>query len=294
MKGNLFDDILIDSSALEEGMKLFNYSVKSAAADFYYHQFSNLGTSTKKTQPNLDRVPHEMKDAMDFCKKNLPDDAIIVELGGGKNQSRSGYPNYIFKNYIPLDISYTSIKAYVDAYDRFGIVADACKLPFKDSCLDVIFTHTFLEHPVQPENVLAEIDRVLKPGGFVIHSDAWNCRWWQHYGIVGIKKFWEMTLREKLIFCCAKFTEFKLFRQPIIILKRIFRILFGAKTNVVLKYKKLKPNYDLHLYVDEDAASSIDPIDVMRFYESRKYKMLPPLNFAKKIFFRNVNLYFKK
>lgn len=289
------ENILIDSSTKESNRKLYNYSEKSESAKFYFNQFSKNENVESNLQPDYSKVPAEMKELMAFLKENAPKDGVIVELGGSKYQHRSGYPNYTFPNYIPLDISYTSIQGYVDAYDRFGIVADACQLPFKDRSVDVIFTHTFLEHPLKPENVLKEIDRVLKPGGLVVHSDAWNCRWWQRYGVVGIKKFGEMTGKEKMIFIGAKITEFKLFRMPAIIGQRAISLLFRKKKEKMdLRYKKLDPNYELHLYCDEDAASSIDPIDVMLFYESRNYRALPQLSFFNKLFFRNLNIYFRK
>lgn len=296
MNQEFIDQLLIDPSAKVEGLKIYNYVQKSASSDFYADQFSeNVSLPLKKSQPDYSNVPKEMLEAMTFFKDRLHKNAIIIELGGSKYQNRSGYPNYIYENYIPLDISYTSIKGYVDTYDRFGIVADACKLPFKDKSVDAIFTHTFLEHPLRPEDVLNEIDRVLKPGGFIIHSDAWNCRWWQSYGIVGVKKIKELNLKEKVIYLSAKITELKLFRQSIIVLKRTFILCFEEKKhNIELKYKKLTPNYNLHLYIDEDAASSIDPINVMAFYESRKYKSIPKYTFFKKIFFRGLNIYFQK
>ena len=295
MEKNFIENILIDISPLEPNLKLYNYSESSDSANFYQNQFSTDAVMSKEEKPDFSKVPKEMNELMAFLKKNVDEDAIVVELGGSRYQHRSGYPNHVFKNYLPLDISYSSIKGYVEMYNRYGVVADACKLPFKDNSVDVFFTHTFLEHPLKPENVLLEINRVLKPGGYVIHSDAWNCRWWQRYGIVGIKKYSQLNFKEKMIYCVAKITEFKLFRFPLIILHRFHRILFNSTTkSVSLMYKKLKPNYTLYLYCDEDAASSIDPIDVMLFYNSRNYKSIPNYSFVNKLFFRNLNIYFQK
>lgn len=295
MEKSFIENILMDISPLESNLKLYNYSEVSDSAKFYQNQFSGSGSNVKEAIPDFKKVPKEMAELMNFLKKHVDENAIVLELGGSRYQNRSGYPNYTFKNYIPLDISYSSIKGYVEMYNRYGVVADACKLPFKNSSIDVIFTHTFLEHPLKPEDVLSEIDRVLKPGGYVIHSDAWNCRWWQHYGIVGIKKFKEMSVREKLIYLAAKFTEIKLIRFPISIMKRMNRLLFySKKSNIKLKYIKLNPNYDLYLYCDEDAASSIDPVDVMLYYNSRNYTLIPKLNFINKLFFRHFNIYFQK
>jgi ubiquinone/menaquinone biosynthesis C-methylase UbiE len=295
MEKHFIENILIDPTSLDPNLKLYNYSEISDSANFYQNQFSTGAGKPKEEKPDFSKVPKEMNELMLFLKNRVDENAIVLELGGSRYQHRSGYPNYIFKNYIPLDISYSSIKGYVETYDKYGIAADACKLPFKNNSIDVVFTHTFLEHPLKPEDVLSEINRVLKPGGYVIHSDAWNCRWWQHYGVVGIKKFNELTIKEKFIYLAAKFTELKVLRFSAIVLKRFFRLLFQSKkSNIELKYGKLTPNYNLYLYCDEDAASSIDPVDVMLFYGSRNYKIIPEPNLMDKLFFRNLNIYFQK
>lgn len=295
MTQDIIESILINTEKKVEGIKLYNYVEKSASSDFYYNQFLENGIPTSNESPDFSKVPTEMNEAMDFFKKRLSKDSIVVELGGSRYQHRSGYPHHFFDNYIPLDISYTSINAYVKKYDRFGIVADASVLPFKDNSIDAILTHTFLEHPLKPELVLSEINRVLKPGGYIIHSDAWNCRWWQRFGVVGVKKFNEMLLKEKLIYIAAKLTELKIFRIPKLIIKRALVILFTDLSKPIhLKYRKLKPNYTLNLFKDEDAASSIDPVNVILFYESIKYTCYPKLGFINKLFFNKLNIYLQK
>jgi len=216
-------------------------------------------------------------------------------LGGGFFQGRSGWAYKRLHNYYPLDISASSIERYSDHFQMPGIVADATKLPFKDNSVDFIFTHTFLEHPLNPDAVLKEIARVLKPGGYVLHLDAWFCRWWHRYGIVNlipknenlIPKN-EMTFQQKLIDLGSKLTEIKIVRLPPIIIGRFFREVFISKRKPMdLRFKKLNPNYDLHLGCDEDAASNIDPLDVIRFYESRGFKLAQPLSFKQRLFYPN-------
>lgn len=48
--------------------------------------------------------------------------------------------------------------------------ADAESLPFRDGCFDVVFCQQLIEHVVFPERVLAEIARVLRPGGSLFLS----------------------------------------------------------------------------------------------------------------------------
>jgi ubiquinone/menaquinone biosynthesis C-methylase UbiE len=50
--------------------------------------------------------------------------------------------------------------------------ADARKLPFEDASFDVVVLHTLLTHVPGPEKALAEVHRVLKPGGSVAIYDG--------------------------------------------------------------------------------------------------------------------------
>lgn len=51
------------------------------------------------------------------------------------------------------------------------VVGDAYKLPFLDQTFDVVSAMDFLEHVEEPEKVIAEAGRLLKPGGiFIFHT----------------------------------------------------------------------------------------------------------------------------
>jgi len=61
----------------------------------------------------------------------------------------------------------------VDAapYDGVDVVCDIRRLPFEDDSVDGVLTISVLEHLPYPEQVLSEIRRVLRPGGW-IYSDV--------------------------------------------------------------------------------------------------------------------------
>jgi len=104
-----------------------------------------------------------------------------------------------------------------------------------------------------------------------------------------------MSIKEKVIHIAAKLSEFPLIRIPPIVIRRFFRhILLKGKKNVPLYYAKLKPNYTLHLGCDEDAASRIDPIDVVLFYESNGFELMKPLSFKQRMFYPNRYIMLKK
>lgn len=286
------------SSILAKNNKVYDFSKSSKSLDFYNKQFYNNNKNVigegLRTE-DISKSPPEMIEVNSFLLKNIDSNSIFIELGGSKYQRRSGFPYFFYKNYFPLDISQQSMIGYSELYDRFSISCDAEELPFQDEKIDVIMTHTFLEHTINPNKVLNEIDRVLKRGGYVIHSDAWNCRWWQRFGIFGIKKITELTLKNKLLYIIIFLSENKILRRFFIVSKRFLKETFiSVKRHNNLIFKKLKPNYELNLFCDEDAASSIDPVDLIRFYKSRGYILVPNLSFFKLLFYNKPTIYLKK
>jgi SAM-dependent methyltransferase len=61
------------------------------------------------------------------------------------------------------DVTYTDVAFAKNA----NCIADAHDLPFVDASFDAIFAIAVLEHVIDPNRCLAEIERVLKPNGFV-------------------------------------------------------------------------------------------------------------------------------
>jgi hypothetical protein len=104
-----------------------------------------------------------------------------------------------------------------------------------------------------------------------------------------------MTFQEKLISLSAWFTELKVVRIPPILMTRLAAELFAPKNKVTkLRYKKLTPNYSLHLGCDEDAASGIDPLQVIRYYESRGFQLNKPLSSTQRLFHPNNSICLEK
>lgn len=55
-------------------------------------------------------------------------------------------------------------------------VADACALPFADASFDVVCAMDLIEHVEEPERLIAEASRVLRPGGLVVFH-TFNRTW---------------------------------------------------------------------------------------------------------------------
>jgi len=90
----------------------------------------------------------------------------------------------------------------VAAYEAVDIVCDIRRLPFPDGSVDGVLSISVLEHVPDPEAVLAEIHRVLRPGGFVYtdvpfvvgyHASPGDFRRWTHEGVALLHRGFETT-----------------------------------------------------------------------------------------------------
>lgn len=90
----------------------------------------------------------------------------VLEIGvGGGEHLVYRDPEAGSERYVGLDLS----PAYAEiCRKKFGIevaCADAAEMPFEDGSFDCVIAVSILEHVGDLENVLAEVERVLEPGG---------------------------------------------------------------------------------------------------------------------------------
>lgn len=86
----------------------------------------------------------------------------VLELGAGDGVQTSALRE-VFAEVTPIDIAPSG---EVDGL----IVADASSLPFVDGYFDLVFSSNVLEHVEDLDSCLAEMKRVLAPGGIMVHS----------------------------------------------------------------------------------------------------------------------------
>lgn len=120
------------------------------------HQWEEVFNETAftKTYNSLKKIIsseyHKVNHIADFIG-DIKAGATVVELGSGSRKLTESIVNvdlFPFKN--------------------VGVVADITKTPFTDESIDYIIIDTVLEHVKEPHTVVAEIYRVLKPGGKVL------------------------------------------------------------------------------------------------------------------------------
>lgn len=111
-------------------------------------------------------------------------DALFLDIGSGilGGANASGLSEYVRSHTVPLEIAATA---------GIGVVGDAHQLPFRDGSVDGLLIQGVLEHVLDPEQIVREAFRVLRPGAPVFsevpfvqhyHLDPVDFRRWTHHG----------------------------------------------------------------------------------------------------------------
>jgi SAM-dependent methyltransferase len=82
----------------------------------------------------------------------------VLNLGSGVKR----FDHYLHREVKPLNLDIDITKPDLD------IVADGHNMPFKSACFDIVFSIAVLEHVKKPWIVAAEINQLLKPGGYIV------------------------------------------------------------------------------------------------------------------------------
>lgn len=80
------------------------------------------------------------------------------------------------------------------------VASDAVRLPFRDSCFDVVIAMDLLEHVEDDQAALCEIRRVLKPGGKLISTvPAYQSLWSGHdVALMHFRRYVASTLGQRV------------------------------------------------------------------------------------------------
>lgn len=103
----------------------------------------------------------------------------ILDLGCGPGFYTAAF-RAIGADCVPVDASEEELRLAGDPPPGF-VLADAGDLPFADGTADGVFCSNLLEHTDNTPDVIAEIERVLRPGGWgYISWTNWYSPWGGH------------------------------------------------------------------------------------------------------------------
>lgn len=95
----------------------------------------------------------------------------IMDLGCGTGGSVDLFREITSDaSWVGLDIDYSEEVKRRKRRDAEFVFYDGVKIPFNDSEFDLIYTNQVFEHVEYPFELMKEVNRVLKPGGFFIGS----------------------------------------------------------------------------------------------------------------------------
>jgi SAM-dependent methyltransferase len=195
-----------------------------------------------------------------------------LEIGASK-----GLFQDLVDDYVGLDIA-TSLSRHF--HKPYHTVREDGSYPFGDDTFDAIWGWNVFEHIPNLDQALDELVRVLKPGGVVYFSPAWQCRPWAAQGYA-VRPYSDFDWKGKLIKASIPVRDSVAWRSLFVFPKRILRhlLFLAGKRGGPIPTTRLTPNYEKFWVSDADAVHSIDPHDAILWFESRGLRCLShPLN----------------
>lgn len=286
----------LSSSSAQVLMDEFLVTKKFYDSVYENDHLSQYGGTEESMAERTSALRKKTKDWLELTGLANRPKAHILEIGCGM-----AYLSNIHPGWHGVEYSKAAVERVKANYGKdFSIFeGDAQNLTFDSVSVDGLYTWAALEHVVDPNKALEEIDRVLVVGGSALIGPAWNCRSWTVKKLKD-RNYNELYLLEWLQKALIPLREHLLFRALVSIPSRLLgelQMLFYKK-HLPLKYKKLYPRYDLiekfgHVS-DDDACANIDPHAAICFFKSRGYEILSHNSLLSRVLARHKPVVVKK
>jgi SAM-dependent methyltransferase len=236
----------------------------SEAADTWFEGLYVNRSRTIELKNNY--LLYEREFVREFVKIHHIQDRCL-EIGCGVGLFAEVVPSF-------LGLEYALEALFAKGFEEFNrICADARFIPLIDSCIQCIFSFNTLEHVPDVDLAFSEMDRVLKPAGFLILKPAWHCTRY-NTELIPILPYHQLNLRQKLVKFLLPLLTSKVYKFVTRIPWRLYRRLTKSQNNP-LSWQRLTPYYgDLGKIPDCDAVASLDSHEAILFYETRGYACL--------------------
>ncbi len=186
-----------------------------------------------------------------------------LEVGCGTGCFAETVPGYIGLEYSLSSLFATGFES------ETRVCGDARRLPFADGSIECVFSFNTLEHVPDVELAFAEIDRVLRPGGYLVLKPAWHCEKYVTE-LIPVQPYSALDARQKLIKAFLPLLRSKpykfLTRIPWRIVRRV-----TSRPNNPLRWGRLTPYHGEAWISDADAVAAIDCHEGILYYTNRGY-----------------------
>jgi SAM-dependent methyltransferase len=187
----------------------------------------------------------------------------ILEVGCGLGLLSDRVPKYV-------GLEYSLGRLLTRGFENAArVCGDARQLPFADGAFQLAVSLNVLEHVDRVDSALAEIDRVLQPGGYALLKPAWHCTRY-NTELIPVKRYGELTLRQKCVKAALPVLQSRGWKFATKVPWRLWRRLTARKNNP-LSWGRLTPHYGADWIADSDATTSIDSHEGILYFESRDY-----------------------
>ncbi|MGD9613155.1 MAG: glycosyltransferase [Kiritimatiellia bacterium] len=191
-----------------------------------------------------------------------------LEVGCGR-----GYLQDVVADYVGVDLAASAARFLRKPFQ----CAPAERLPFPENRFAGIWSYAVLEHVEDPERALAEMRRVLKPGGILILAPAWQCRPWAGKDYAW-KPYRELPWPDRIRKAALPIRDSVAFRSLFVFPARLARLasLACRRAPTTFRSRRLEPNYAEYRLADADARHGMDPFEAILWFRSRGDGVLEP------------------
>jgi SAM-dependent methyltransferase len=185
----------------------------------------------------------------------------VLEVGCGVGLMQDVTPGYVG----------TDLAANVRRWLRKPFyVCSGDRLPFADNSFDGAFSIWVLEHLERPEAMLAEMRRVVRPGGSIFLAPAYAVDTWVAQGIHK-RPYRDLTPRQRLTKLSIPLRRSAPYKIGVTLPRRVAELLgyLTRRRPTPLRYRRLQPNFEKFWDDDSDAAASLDAYSLALYFLSR-------------------------
>jgi SAM-dependent methyltransferase len=258
----------------------------------HFERWYERGRHEREAAPTVDHpydgnaAWHNVARALaDLVKREQLQAARVLEVGSG-----SGVMQDMVDRYVGIDLARSAAFFH---HKPFG-VASATRLPFADAAFDSVWSVWTIEHVDQPDEMLREMRRVVRPGGTVFLTAAFSVPAWVTTGLHK-REFRDLTWRQRVTKASIPLRRSAPFMTASRLGARTVRLArgVGRTGSARLHYERLTPSFDTYWDYDADAVVSLDAYDVTLFFLSRGDQPVSREGWVRSLFRRSEPLIFR-